>query len=356
MNSISTFDITKIPLLDLLRDTQQGKIQLVDFQRSWCWNEDRISRALASVSLGFPIGVVMFLKQGNPKIKFKPRLVESVVINETPIPKYLILDGQQRLTSLLMALLSGKPVSIDLGKRHPPEERWFYLDIKLALDYPNTPRRDAIFSLKTDKKLRQPGQPTIDYSSPEKEYEMGFFPVSQTFNFPQWRSGYCKYWKYAPDKLAVVEQFEAEVIKKFEHYQMGVFVLSEELPKEAVCYIFEENKKPQCELTYFDLLTSSYAATEFDLRSDWALREQHLAQFKVLRLLKNTDFLQAIVLSSSYARRLKALNQGCPTEKLPGVTFHREEVLNLDLEEYLQWASSITKGFESAARFLHNQD
>jgi hypothetical protein len=47
MTSISTFDITKEPLLDLLRDIQQGKIQLVDFQRSWCWDEERIERVIA---------------------------------------------------------------------------------------------------------------------------------------------------------------------------------------------------------------------------------------------------------------------------------------------------------------------
>jgi hypothetical protein len=52
MNSLSNYDLTKEPLLDLLQDIKTGKIQLVDFQRSWCWTEERISEAIASVSLG----------------------------------------------------------------------------------------------------------------------------------------------------------------------------------------------------------------------------------------------------------------------------------------------------------------
>src|SRR3712207_2245760 len=109
MNPISTFDINKEPLLDLLRDIKQGKIQLVDFQRSWCWDEERIERVIASVSLGFPVGAVMLLQQGNSAVKFKPRLVEGATLDQPPTPTALILDGQQRLTSLFMSLLSDQP-------------------------------------------------------------------------------------------------------------------------------------------------------------------------------------------------------------------------------------------------------
>jgi uncharacterized protein with ParB-like and HNH nuclease domain len=56
MTSISRYSITQAPLLNLLQDIKEGKIQLVDFQRSWCWDEERITRLLASVSLGFPCG------------------------------------------------------------------------------------------------------------------------------------------------------------------------------------------------------------------------------------------------------------------------------------------------------------
>lgn len=355
MTSISTFDITKEPLLDLLRDIQQGKIQLVDFQRSWCWDEERIERVIASVSLGFPVGAVMLLQQGNSDVKFKPRLVEGATLDQPPTPTALILDGQQRLTSLFMSLLSNQPVWIDQGKGYPPLQRWYYIDILKALDYPHTDRRDAIFGLTANRMLHRLGEAALNCSTPEKEFESGLFPVSQVFNFSQWRSQYCQYWNYDRQKLALIEQFEATVIKKFEHYQMGLFVLKSELPKEAVCYIFEENNKRQSELTHFDLLTSAFAASEFDLRQDWTQREQRLATHRVLRLLKATDFLQAIALMVNYQRRTEALNQGSDTDRLPAVVCNYQDVLRLDLSQYQRWVEPITQGFEAVARFLHTQ-
>jgi hypothetical protein len=355
MNPISTFDINKEPLLDLLRDIKHGKIQLVDFQRSWCWDEERIERVIASVSLGFPVGAVMLLQQGNLDVKFKPRLVEGTTLDEPPMPTALILDGQQRLTSLLMSLLSDQPVWIDQGKRNSPAQRWYYIDIQKALDYPHTDRRDAIFGLSANKKLYRLGEATIDCSTPEKEFESGLFPVFQVFNFSQWRSQYCQYWQYDQQKLALIEQFEATVIKKFEHYQMGLFVLKAELPKEAVCYIFEENNKRPCELTHFDLLTSAFAADEFDLRQDWTQREQRLGTHRVLRLLKATDFLQSIALMVNYQRRTEALDQGVEPERLPAVVCNYQDVLRLSLSQYQRWVEPITQGFEAVARFLHAQ-
>lgn len=57
--------------------------------------------------------------------------------------------------------------------------------------------------------------------------------------------------------MELIKRFEREVIKQFEHDQMGLFVLRPSLPKEAVCYIFEKHNQKQQELTQFNLLTSS---------------------------------------------------------------------------------------------------
>ena len=187
---LSNFDISKEPLLDLLSDIQAGKIQLVDFQRSWCWDEARIRQLLASVSLGFPVGSIMLLK--NNQKSFQSRLVEGLQLSQAPEPAFLILDGQQRLTSLFMTLLSNNPVLIDKGKRHQLEKRWFYLDIGKALDYPITPRAEAIFSVKADYRG---SRKNIDWLTPEKEFIEGLFPLSRVFNFSDWRQKFSEYWE-----------------------------------------------------------------------------------------------------------------------------------------------------------------
>ena len=58
MLPLSTFDLTKEPLLDLLKAIQSGKVQLADFQREWRWEDERIRLLLASISLGFRSGIV----------------------------------------------------------------------------------------------------------------------------------------------------------------------------------------------------------------------------------------------------------------------------------------------------------
>lgn len=352
MDSISTFDIKKEALLDLLYDIKQGFVQLADFQRDWCWDDSHVKRLLACVSLGFPVGVIMLLEQGNPYIRFQPRLVSGVALENAPDPKKLILEGQQRLTALFMTLLSQQPVILQ-GKQQKLIQRWYYIDIVKALQYSSTRRCDAILGLSAERLLRK-GQ-LIDCSTPEKEYQSDLFPLAQVFNFSQWRSEYSKYWNYRADKLTLIEQFETKIIKKFEYYQMPVIVLRSELPKEGVCQIFEETNKAPCILTYFDLMTASYAAEEFTLREDWGRREQNLKPFKVLRLLKNTDFLQTVTLVSNYASRIEAINSGYRLDQLPGIGCSRQDVLRLSLAEYKTWADRVTDGYIEAARFLHAQ-
>ena len=149
MESMTTFDSTKESLLDLLQSIKQAKTQLPDFQRGWVWDDDHIRSLLASVSLSFPIGAVMMLQTGNPDVRFKPRLVEGLNLSKPPEPERLILDGQQRLTSLFLALLSDSPVATR-DRRDKPIERWYYLDIAKALS-PNCDREEAIVALPEDR-------------------------------------------------------------------------------------------------------------------------------------------------------------------------------------------------------------
>jgi uncharacterized protein with ParB-like and HNH nuclease domain len=62
----------------------------------------------------------MLLEQKQIQFRLKPRLVEGAYLKAPPVPEMLILDGQQRLTSLFMSLFSAYPVTINRGKRHHP--------------------------------------------------------------------------------------------------------------------------------------------------------------------------------------------------------------------------------------------
>jgi hypothetical protein len=178
--SVDTFGIEKPFLPKLLEEVGAGSAQLPEFQRGWVWPDKNIASLLASISLGYPAGTLMLLKTGGD-VRFKLRPVEGTTPAPGVQPERLILDGQQRLTSLFQSIVSGQPVETRDIRKHRVSG-WFYMDMKAALN-PSVDREDAILFLPPDRVRRDfRGEITKDYSSPEKEYEACLFPISKVFD------------------------------------------------------------------------------------------------------------------------------------------------------------------------------
>jgi hypothetical protein len=350
----TTFDSTKEGLKDLLGEVQSGKVQLPDFQRDWVWDEDHIISLIASVSLSYPIGAIMLLQTGNPSVRFKPRVITGVQLPQPPAPERLILDGQQRLTSLFLSLLYlGAVPTMDTRRR--AIKRFYYIDIAKALDE-NTDREEAIFAVPEDKIVRTfRGDVLRDCSSDTQEFEQLMFPLNQVFDVADWRKRFNLHWKYDAGKTALYDQFEARVIDRFKEYQVPVIHLRKENPKEAVCQVFEKVNTGGVSLNVFELLTATYAADDFSLRDDWAARQKHLAEIRVLSAVQSTEFLQAIALLATWKRRNDAIASGADAARAPGISCKRPAILSLTLDEYKEWADRVADAFKSAARFLHEQ-
>jgi hypothetical protein len=350
VNSVTTFDSTKESLLDLLRSIKEGKTQLPDFQRGWVWDDEHIRSLLASISLSYPIGAVMMLQTGNDEVRFKPRLVEGVTLQNPPEPERLILDGQQRLTSLFQSLFSGQPV-VTRDPRGKVIKRWYYLDINKALDS-TTDREEAIISLPEDKKTRNfRGEIVEDYSTIEKECEAELLPLSLVFDFSALTNWQMRYFQADINAMQARmnkwNQLLQQVIQRFQQYQVPLILLRKENPKEAVCQVFEKVNTGGVSLTAFELLTATYAAEDFNLRQDWASRLKRIHKFKVLESVENTDFLQTVTLLATYTRKKQNPDVA--------VSCKRKDVLRLSLSDYQTWAELATQGFEKAAKFLYSQ-
>ncbi len=343
-------------LEELLSAAENGNLQLPDFQRPWVWNDERIKNLLASVSADFPIGAVMLLQSGGKHTRFKPRPLagtqEHLCKNK---PEALILDGQQRLTSLYSALKSTIAVKTK-DTKNKPISRWYYIDMKKAI-LPEADQEDGILSIPEDRLLKTSGGVvTQDVTKPEYEYEKCLFPTNQIFNSAEWRQEYSEYWNFDKNKMRLFNNFERDVIKRFEQYQVPVITLGKETPKEAVCLVFERVNTGGVSLTVFELLTASFAAENFLLRKDWDTREERLKnKYPVLDKLQSDDFLQAISLLVTQRRRRIALDNGLTMEKIPGISCKRREILRLEVADWKQWAHQVEEGFKRAARFLHAQ-
>ncbi len=355
VESMTTFDSTKESLLDLLQSIKQAKTQLPDFQRGWVWDDDHIRSLLASVSLSFPIGAVMMLQTGNPDVRFKPRLVEGLELANPPEPERLILDGQQRLTSLFLALLSGAPVQTR-DRRDHPIKRWYYLDIARALS-PNGDREDAIVGIPEDRQIRNfRGEVVADYSTTEKECAAEYLPLPLVYDTAGLTDWQMKYLQIDPvhiqERLNRWNQLVSSVIQRFQQYHIPLILMRKQTPKEAVCQVFEKVNTGGVSLNVFELLTATYAADEYNLREDWDARLKRLKKHKVLEEIESSEFLQAVTLLATRARRVQALEAGTAGENAPGISCKRKEVLRLTLDEYKTWAEVTTHGFEKASKLL----
>lgn len=178
---VSTFETAEPALLELLTHIHTGKAQLPDFQRGWVWDDNHIRSLIASVSRSFPIGAVMTMAVGE-NVRFRPRHFEGADEAKGKQPEVLVLDGQQRLTSLYLSLFSKGPVKTQTEKKQEIF-RYYYLDIAQCLD-PAADRYDAVISMPESKQLTSDfgRKIELDLSTPEQEYHHGMYPLPAVFD------------------------------------------------------------------------------------------------------------------------------------------------------------------------------
>jgi len=348
---MESFDSTKRGLYKILEDVDSGKIQLPDFQRKWVWDDDRIKGIIASVAKSFPIGAVMLLETGNESIRFKTKPIEGVVGADNKKPEMLILDGQQRITSLYQAIISNRVVNTRNSKGYEIK-RWYYIDMKKALD-PDTDLEEAVFSINENKIITENiGRDIVlDLTTQEKEFQNLMYPVCMVDEYDEWRTRFSEYWDYEREKIKFWNEFEKKIIKSFNGYMLPIIEMKKENPKEAVCQVFEKVNTGGISLTVFELLTASFASEEFDLKEDWEKVKKKFEPYKVLLSTSNTDLIQAVTLFSTYKKRQGLIKQGI-TENLPAVSAKRKEMLNLTLDNYKNHRDEIVKGFIKASKIL----
>jgi hypothetical protein len=337
-------------LSEYLDWTNSGRIQLPDFQRGYKWEDERIRALLVTVLRGHPLGIVMLLTTGNDQVRFKPKPLEGTNVAGGTDPELLLLDGQQRLTSLTQALTGDGLVSTkdDRGKLL---DRRYYVDIAMALE--GEDRMDeAVRSVPGDGVVRSNFGRDIelDLSTEDKEREQGFFPVRLLF------SNDTVTWLFAMADKNQANTFHTRVIKPVTTYNIPAIELDKSTSKSAVATVFEKVNTGGLVLNVFELLTATFAGdkehfdehgTDFRLNDDWVKTQQMFAGQQTLAGLENTDFLQAVTLLATRKRNLADTSP-----KPPAISARREDILKLTLEDYLEWVDPLRDAFLWVADFL----
>ncbi len=300
----------------------------------------------------------MTLQTGNPAVRFRPRLLQGVELPDTVTPEVLMLDGQQRSTSLFLALKSGKPVETRDAKRKPTLRR-YYAAIRDCLDA-DCDREDAIRSIPADGKIKSfGGELVLDVSTRDAEIAAEMFPLSIVLDFAETMAWQLAYLSEGPgtheERLAIWTAFNEAVITPFVQYQVPTIQLIRETPKVAVCQVFEKVNTGGVALNVFELLTATFAADNFSLRNDWQARQLGLRQYQVVGHFDETAFLQLVCLLATYERRKVQLAGHPEDDKASAVSCKRREILSLELAEYQQWADTAMAALIRVVPFLHGQ-
>lgn len=345
------FETPQPALSEYLAWTTSGVLQLPDFQREYKWDEERIRSLLVTVLRGHPMGAVMLLETGNDQVRFKPKPITGTNPPPETTPTYLLLDGQQRLTSLTQTL-TGSGVVHTKDARDKLISRRYFVDMRIAIEGDER-IDDAVFSVPDDGIERTNfGRDIVrDLSTTELQQEVSAFPLSLLFaDFERMD------WLFSIEDRELVRAFTDQVLKPIANYQIPAIQLKKDTNKAAVATVFEKVNTGGVPLNVFELLTATFAGDadyynehkeDFRLNDDWKSIHKELTAERTLRSIRSTDFLQAVTLLATRKRNLAST-----AERPPAISAKREDILRLQLVDYLEWRDVLVEAFQWAAVFL----
>lgn len=359
-----SFDSTKSTLQKLLQQVDNGTLQLPEFQRDYVWTEEAVISLLASIAKGYPVGALLLLERGG-EVDFQPRGVEGTTFKDV-MPDLLLLDGQQRVTSLYQSLWTNTPALLKNAKGQKVE-RHLFVDIRKAVAA-GVPFEEAVELVGPDRRRMKPfgREVDLDLSTPELQFEQNMFPLDRIFDEDDWIYGWQDFWRgRGEDIFELQRKFKQSIVKRIHQYEFPIIRLSKDNGREAICTIFEKVNVGGVKLDAFELVTAIYAGQEFDLRKDWSGTPAHSGRLGRIRkstpdhgvfaTLGNLDFLQACTILHTQEVRSDAAAEGKQGLDLPPVSCKREHLLALPLAAYRRHADAIEKGFVEAAAFLNEQ-
>lgn len=121
-----------IPISTLVDMYKRGELRLPEIQRHYVWRATRVRDLLDSLYRGYPSGSILMWETDEPV----PTRDFAITQDTTAFAgRKLLLDGQQRLTSLT-AVLNGDPVSVR-GRKRP-------IDVLFNLEHPEGPPTEVV--------------------------------------------------------------------------------------------------------------------------------------------------------------------------------------------------------------------
>lgn len=118
--STQRYSVTPHPIETLLTWVKSGEIAIPEIQRPYVWEATKVRNLLDSLYQGYPVGYLIVWR--NPTVRLKDGTLSA--------GKRILIDGQQRVTALMAALLGREVLTKDYETVririafHPQDERF----------------------------------------------------------------------------------------------------------------------------------------------------------------------------------------------------------------------------------------
>ena len=349
------FSTPSYGLADLIARIDRGDIQIPDFQRAYQWDEDRIRALLVTVLRGYPMGSLLALDTRNEPMRFRPRPLAGAPDTGRD-PGLLLLDGQQRLTSLYLALRGGDTAAeadTAAGAHtgipgHVPTRdfrgkavtRRYFVDVAKVVEEDILPD-ESVFATDESGRVTSHFGPVLDepLDTPEAARRAGCIPVAALLS----EAGAAHLFAMAGEEdSAVLAAFNNRVLRTVAAYATPMIRLGRETMNAGVGTIFAQANSLGLQMDVVDLLTAVFASEDpdFHLAEDWRGIAKHLHAYPALRGIDRHSFLSAVALYVT-------ANKGNPN---PGG--QREDIVQLTLVEYRDAAAVLRVTFREVGEFL----
>lgn len=337
------FSTPSYGLSDLIARVDRGDIQLPDFQREYLWDEDRIRALLVTVLRGYPMGALLALDTRNEKMRFRPRPIAGAP-NTGRDPGLLLLDGQQRLTSLYHAMGDADRGQVRTRDfRGKAVVRKYFVDVAKAVEEDILPD-EAVFAVDENGSVASHFGPDHVAVLEDRDAVIaaGCVPVSAllTEEGADLLFAMVEHQSDAGLDSAQLAAFNNRVLRTVAAYATPMIRLARETENAGIGSVFAQANSLGLQMDVVDLLTSVFASEdpEFRLDEHWRGIAKQLRTYPALRGVDRNLFLSAVAL---YVTAGKVHPGG-----------QREDILQLTLSEYLDASAVLEVTFQEVGEFL----
>lgn len=301
-------------LFALVDEAACGKLALPQFQRSFVWSAEDIRELLVSIFNGYFIGSLLLLDIDPDVPPFSTRGVEGSSFTSSELrglASRLLLDGQQRITSLYYAFAAPE---IPL-KGRSKQPTIFFINLRKFTDGDV----EGAISYKSKTRCR-----VHELEIGEWQFENMIVPLAEVFNQSKWSAWTASYmqWLMSTGRNERLQRWiEAEQGKWQEafsnvwQFSQPVLSLSKIEPGntgqlEEICTVFEKLNSTGVTLSVFDLLTARLYPQDIKLDELWnrALEEcEFLRRFEADKSDFGVFLLRMIALKRGQEIKGKAL-------------------------------------------------